>query len=100
MIDNVNHPVHYRKHPSGVECIDITAHMNFCLGNATKYIWRAGLKNDAIEDLRKAVWYLEKEIEMREIEKLEIMESIKEAEMCPVVQNYVDNDFEDDEELF
>lgn len=61
----VNHPSHYTQHPSGVECIDITEHMNFCLGNAVKYIWRAGLKGDEIEDLRKARWYLEREIERR-----------------------------------
>lgn len=62
-MDNVNKPRHYIKHPSGVECIQITEHMNFCLGNAIKYIWRAGLKQDAIEDLKKAVWYLNREIE-------------------------------------
>jgi hypothetical protein len=39
--------------------------MNFCLGNAMKYIWRADLKIDAIEDLRKARWYIEREIERR-----------------------------------
>ena len=62
--DPVDHPAHYTSHPSGVECIDVTQHMNFCLGNAVKYIWRAGLKNGAadVEDLRKAVWYLEREI--------------------------------------
>jgi len=38
----VNHPDHYNKHPSGVECIDIVEHMSFNLGNAVKYIWRAG----------------------------------------------------------
>jgi len=59
----VNHPPHYTSHPSGVECIDVVQHMNFCLGNAMKYIWRAGLKQDAIEDLQKAKWYIEKEIE-------------------------------------
>lgn len=63
--DNVNHPPHYRGHPSGVECIQITEHFNFCLGNALKYIWRADLKHDAIEDLQKAVWYLQREIERR-----------------------------------
>lgn len=62
--DSVNHPAHYTQHPSGVECIQITEHMNFCLGNAIKYIWRAGLKDvNAIEDLEKAKWYLEREIE-------------------------------------
>lgn len=63
MTDPVNHPSHYTSHPSGVECIKITAHMNFCLGNAVKYIWRAGLKSaDPVEDLRKAQWYIEREI--------------------------------------
>ncbi len=60
--DAVNHPPHYTTHPSGVECIEITEHMNFCLGNAVKYIWRAGLKQDAVEDLEKARWYLDREL--------------------------------------
>jgi hypothetical protein len=63
--DNVNHPDHYTAHPSGIECIEITEHMNFCLGNAVKYIWRADLKDDAIEDLQKAAWYINREIERR-----------------------------------
>lgn len=67
MKDNVNHPDHYTSHPSGLECIEVTAHMNFCLGNAVKYIWRAGLKDNALEDLRKAIWYLEREIEMAQV---------------------------------
>lgn len=61
----VDHPAHYMKHPSGIECIQITEHMNFCLGNAIKYIWRAGLKGEELEDLRKARWYLDREIERR-----------------------------------
>lgn len=63
--DAVNHPKHYTSHPSGVECIQITRHMGFNLGNAMKYIWRADLKSDAIEDLRKAAWYINDEIERR-----------------------------------
>jgi len=63
--DVINHPPHYTAHPSGVECIQITETMNFCLGNAIKYIWRADLKHNAIEDLKKAVWYVNKEIERR-----------------------------------
>ncbi len=62
MNDNVNHPKHYTEHPSGVECIEITEHMNFCVGNAIKYLWRAGLKGEQIEDLRKARWYIDREI--------------------------------------
>ena len=66
--DSVSHPKHYTNHPSGVECIQITEHMGFCLGNAVKYIWRADLKNNAIEDLEKAVWYLERELVKRKKE--------------------------------
>lgn len=60
--DPVRHPAHYTQHPSGVECITITEHMNFNKGNAVKYIWRAGEKGDEVQDLQKAVWYLEREI--------------------------------------
>lgn len=61
--DNINHPLHYNTHPSGIECIQITEHMNFNLGNAVKYIWRTGLKSpDALTDLHKAQWYIEREI--------------------------------------
>ena len=63
--DPVNHPKHYTEHPSGIECIQITEHMGFNLGNAMKYIWRADLKHNAVEDLQKAVWYINREIEKR-----------------------------------
>ena len=55
MNDVVNNPKHYTNHPSGTECIQITEHMGFCLGNAIKYLWRADLKNDAVEDMKKAI---------------------------------------------
>lgn len=64
--DPVNHPAHYTQHPSGVECIQITEHMGFNLGNVVKYVWRCDEKLDAIEDLRKAKFYLEREIALRE----------------------------------
>lgn len=67
MTDLVNHPPHYKNHPSGVECIEITRHMNFNLGNAVKYIWRAGLKSDALEDLKKAEFYIKDEIARIEV---------------------------------
>lgn len=63
--DPVNHPSHYTSHPSGVECVDIAEHYNFNVGNTIKYLWRAGLKGDEIEDLKKARWYLDREIERR-----------------------------------
>ena len=65
MQDPVNHPKHYTEHPSGIECIQITEHMSFNLGNALKYIWRCDLKKDAVEDLRKARWYIDREIDKR-----------------------------------
>lgn len=63
--DPVNHPKHYTSHPSGIECIQITEHYNFNVGNAIKYCWRNGLKdgNSDVQDLKKAVWYLSREIE-------------------------------------
>lgn len=60
--DPVNHPAHYAGNPEGIECIQITRHMNFNRGNAVKYIWRAGAKGDEIEDLLKARWYLTDEL--------------------------------------
>jgi hypothetical protein len=61
MTDNIN-PAHYQSHPYDIQCIHITEHMNFCRGNAVKYIWRAGLKGNEIEDLEKAKWYIGREI--------------------------------------
>ena len=63
--DMVNHPPHYTSHPSGVECIQITEHMGFNLGNALKYIWRADLKGSAVEDLEKAIFYINRELDKR-----------------------------------
>ena len=64
--DPIN-PNHYKSHPSGVEAIQITEHMGYCLGNAMKYIWRADLKHDdgGLEDLKKAKWYIERELGKR-----------------------------------
>ena len=66
MKEAVNHPKHYNAHPSGVECIDVVEHMSFNLGNVIKYLWRADEKGASIEDLKKAAWYLQREIEKRE----------------------------------
>ena len=84
--DAVNHPTHYTSDPSGVECITITRHRTFNIGNAIKYLWRAGLKTDSglagpdgvrididaakeIEDLEKARWYIADEIERLKAEQ-------------------------------
>lgn len=63
--DPVNSPSHYTAY-KGLEVIDLTEQMNFNRGNAVKYICRAGLKNPTaeaeVEDLRKAAWYINREI--------------------------------------
>jgi len=66
--EKVNHPEHYNSHPSGVECIQIVEHYNFNVGNAIKYLWRAGLKDEStnLEDLKKADWYIQREIDRLE----------------------------------
>lgn len=74
--DKVNHPSHYTTHPSGVECIEVTRHYDFCIGNAIKYLWRAGLKSEEgytdtqkeVEDLKKAIFYINDKIKMLENE--------------------------------
>jgi len=76
MTDNINHPIHYNSSRAQcecgrrIECIDVTRHMSFNLGNVVKYIWRHESK-DGLEALKKAQWYLNdaiKELE-REIGK-------------------------------
>lgn len=77
-IDRIN-PSYYKQHPSGVECIEITKHYDFCIGNAIKYLWRCGLKQEEgisnkdkeIEDINKAIWYLQKKVETLKILKNE-----------------------------
>ena len=66
--DPVNHPAHYTEHPSGVECITVVEHMGFCVGNAIKYLWRAGRKGPVLEDLKKARWYVDREIQRLEVD--------------------------------
>ena len=61
--ETVNHPDHYNQ-IAGIECIDVARHFSFNLGNVIKYIWRAYHKGATIEDLEKAVWYLQDEIKM------------------------------------
>lgn len=69
--NSVNHPSHYTAHPyrcecgRGVECIDVIEWWPANLAMAGKYLWRAGLKGDVIEDLRKSAWYVEREIQRR-----------------------------------
>jgi hypothetical protein len=65
--DAVSHPSHYTDRVPGIECIQVTQHFNFNRGNAIKYIWRAGLKGDEIEDLKKAKQYIEFEIKRMEV---------------------------------
>jgi hypothetical protein len=82
-MEKVNHPKHYNSHPSGIECIEIARHYCFSIGNALKYIWRAGLKKELgtedidkeIEDLEKAIWYINDRISELKAIKLKQFES-------------------------
>ena len=77
MENRVNHPDYYNSHPSGIECIDVIRHYCFDIGNAIKYLWRAGLKKEIgldekqkeIEDLKKAIWYIKDRIKQLEDDK-------------------------------
>lgn len=76
MSDPINHPEHYTSSGAHcpdcgrtIECIDVTEHMGFLRGNAIKYLWRAGLKGDALEDLRKARWYVDRAIAREEAKR-------------------------------
>ena len=65
--DNVNMPSHYTQLP--IECIDVTEHFTFCVGNALKYLWRHQHKGKPLEDLKKAAWYVQREIDRLERSK-------------------------------
>lgn len=60
-ISAIDHPNHYNWFD--IECIDVIENFNYNLGAAIKHLWRAGRKNDIIEDLQKAAWYIQREIE-------------------------------------
>lgn len=105
MTDLVNHPPHYTSHPSGIEAIQVTRHMNFNLGNAMKYIWRAGQKGDAIQDLEKAMFYLADEIRRlggnpTRIEKATVLSHLKETSVdgeyiyLSDITEYIEKDLE------
>jgi len=64
--DPVHHPKHYTSHPSGIECIEVTRHFGFNIGNVIKYCWREAEKGAPLQDLKKAAWYLNDEIQRRE----------------------------------
>lgn len=71
----VNHPKHYASEAKcsgcgeSIEAIDVIRHLGFNIGNAMKYLWRAGKKDDIVQDLKKAVWYIQDQIAMLEGQK-------------------------------
>lgn len=62
MADSVNHPAHYESN-GPFECIELAEYYDFCIGNAIKYVWRHMDKNNPVEDLNKALWYLQREMD-------------------------------------
>lgn len=76
--DMVNHPPHYTGHPSGVECIEVAEHLPFCLGNAFKYLFQRDAKGNPLENIEKAIWYVNRHNETYP-EKPELPEDAREA---------------------
>ena len=68
MLDQPEHdainPSHYRSHPSGIECIEISKHLSGCLAQAFQYVWRCGQKDDPIQDMDKAIWFINAELSL------------------------------------
>jgi hypothetical protein len=62
--DAIN-PAHYKSHPSGIECIEISKHLSGCLAQAFQYVWRCGQKDDPIQELNKAIWFLRQELDIK-----------------------------------
>lgn len=72
VFDIVQKPRHYNVHKSGVEAIEVVRHLSFNLGNAVKYIWRSGEKGAQVQDLRKALYYIDDELAMPDQDRMTI----------------------------
>ena len=58
MSDTVHHPKHYTSDDCGVEAIEVTSLLPACISNAVKYVWRCGKKDEDLQELKKALWYI------------------------------------------
>jgi len=56
--DSVHHPKHYTSDDCGVEAIEVTSLLPACISNAVKYVWRCGKKDEDLQELKKALWYI------------------------------------------
>ena len=87
--DPVNHPKHYKQYAR--EVIELTEHMDFCGGNACKYILRAPFKGKEAEDLQKAKWYIERMVQSKSVPRIEpITVTIKDDYDCDLFQKVFD----------
>lgn len=93
MAESVDHPRHYNAHASGIECVDIAEHLGFNQGNALKYLWRAGEKDQAkvIEDMRKARWYLARELARKSMPALALPAEVNRMAMKVMVHTTYGN---------
>jgi len=73
--DPVNHPSHYTSLGAAcacgreIACVQVTERMDFLVGNAVKYLWRQGRKDDRLTDLRKSAWYIARAIAQAEAQR-------------------------------
>jgi len=72
--DPIN-PKHYTSHSSGIQCIEISKHLSGCLAQAFQYVWRCGQKDDPVQELKKAIWFIEAELTIDQKDKLTVMAS-------------------------
>jgi hypothetical protein len=92
-MDKVNNPKHYTTHPSGIDCIQVVEHYDFCSGNAIKYVWRYNEKNNPVEDLKKGIWYVKRRIDMYKKEIWpEFPKSTKQPEIQKLCKKYYESE--------
>lgn len=77
--DPVNHPSHYTRHPAfDIEAIEVTRQLGFARGNAIKYLWRAGRKDDTRQDVEKAIWYITDAVEHEDEHGIGLVDTVTE----------------------
>lgn len=67
--EQINHPSHYNSHPSKIECIEMIRRFDFNLGSSFKYLYRRDEKENLIQDIKKALWYVQDELKIRNAQK-------------------------------
>lgn len=92
MNDNVNHPSHYNSHKSGVEAIEVCSSMSFNIGNSFKYVFRRNDKDNIIENLEKARFYIIEELARRRTSKYNFISYLANFINFRILNEYLERD--------